>query len=314
MAGKVVKFGLLVAGAGCLTLGAVLLCRRGGGDSPDLLLPPVSGTPVAAQGSGLPALAGKAEITRTLPVATSEKNGGSAERQRQALALAGRFRQAIASGDPAQLDSALAEILPAWVALDPEAAANFARRLQSGPLRERILRKTVELWGVANTDAAMAWVVGGNERSGPETLLTVICLKVAETDPERAFLAAADYRFLERNPATGAALGDLLRQWAEKDAPAALQWTLLQPAGEARERFLGRVVVAQARTAPTESMALVLRELSPGAFQEEAVMAVLHQWALRDRTAARNWVSQLDSTDPLRIRARNELDGIERYR
>ncbi|MEO7341735.1 MAG: hypothetical protein ABI073_12720 [Luteolibacter sp.] len=56
-----------------------------------------------------------------------------------------------------------------------------------------------------------------------------------------------------------------------------------------------------------------MENVPAGRAQTEAVMAVLHQWALRDLTAAGKWVEDFPESD-LRTRAVSELNGIRQTR
>jgi hypothetical protein len=113
----------------------------------------------------------------------------------------------------------------------------------------------------------------------------------------------------DENPNAG--LAALAQRWAEKDFAAALDWALTR-AGEQRNQLIARLAFIQSQTSPIEADTLAVQNIPPGEAQTEAVMAVLHQWGLRDLPAAQQWVAQFPDSD-LRTRAINELAGIAEY-
>ncbi len=65
-------------------------------------------------------------------------------------------------------------------------------------------------------------------------------------------------------------------------------------------------------TEPAAAANFVVREIPPGSAQTEAVISILHQWALRNFDDAAAWV-ELFPDGEIRERAINELAGVRDY-
>src|SRR5688572_20433740 len=107
-----------------------------------------------------------------------------------------------------------------------------------------------------------------------------------------------------------AQIENLVQQLAAKNYAAALAFAREQPAGFVRDRLVERVAFVQAQGAPAEAARLVIAELAPGHRQAEAVVMVLHQWALNDPIGARGWVAMFPDGE-LKERVSRELNGLE---
>jgi hypothetical protein len=72
------------------------------------------------------------------------------------------------------------------------------------------------------------------------------------------------------------------------------------------------VAYAESESSPTDAASFVVGEMQAGPAQDEAAMAVLHQWALRDFTGASAWVNEFPEGN-MRERAIRELKGLASY-
>jgi hypothetical protein len=106
-------------------------------------------------------------------------------------------------------------------------------------------------------------------------------------------------------------LENLAQRWAEKDLAAAIQWADSLAPGEQRDRIIARAAFIQAQTSAETAAQSIVDRMSPGLAREEALISVLHQWALQDVSAAERWVEEQPS-GPLKIRAAAEIDAISR--
>ena len=105
---------------------------------------------------------------------------------------------------------------------------------------------------------------------------------------------------------------NLSQQWATKNYSAALAFVVKLPAGEERDHLIQRVAFVQAQGSPLEAAQLVVAEIRPGLVQEEAVIMVVHQWALNDQGGAAAWVQRFPESK-LRERAERELEGLKQF-
>ncbi len=99
-------------------------------------------------------------------------------------------------------------------------------------------------------------------------------------------------------------------QWCGKEPGAAIEWARGQPQGEWRERLLAGISSVLSRTDPITA-AQVVSGMEPGDLQDEAVIAVVHQWALIDSTAALEWAEAF-SESALRDRALMEIANLRK--
>jgi hypothetical protein len=159
-------------------------------------------------------------------------------------------------------------------------------------------------WARQNPEDASAWL--SNAPAGPkrDTVAEMVCAQLAQTDPAQAVTLAEHY-------AGGCSnlLENLVHQWADQDEPAARDYALNRPAGEERDRLLGRVAFVLSKENPAEAARLVAEQISPGEIQNEAAISVLHQWLLRDTYSAAAW-AQLFSASPIRERALKEAENV----
>jgi hypothetical protein len=86
---------------------------------------------------------------------------------------------------------------------------------------------------------------------------------------------------------------------------------LSRAAGEQRDQLIARLAFVRSQTSPIEAATLVAERIPAGGAQTEAAIAVLHQWALRDLSAAGQWATRFPEGE-LRSRAFSELGSIAR--
>ncbi|MEO7101040.1 MAG: hypothetical protein ABI162_16915 [Luteolibacter sp.] len=191
-------------------------------------------------------------------------------------------------------------------AADPARALAQAFALDIGSERESRIRDLLCAWATRDAEAALSWVSALENPAAQRSARSTVCLAVAEKDPRRAVGLALAHGTDEEDDC--GLLECLTLQWCEKESEAALDWAREQPPGEWRERLLGRVSFVLSKSDPAAAARLVAG-LEPGTVQDEAAMAVLHQWALKDPTAALKW-AQAFSQPILRERALAEISNL----
>ena len=107
----------------------------------------------------------------------------------------------------------------------------------------------------------------------------------------------------------GAGFDDLVQDWAEHDPMAALAWVERDETGAAGDRLLSRVVFSWAQADPARAIAAVMFHFESERARTDAVISVLHQWALREPKVAAIWAHGL-TAGPLRTRALDELEAL----
>ena len=72
---------------------------------------------------------------------------------------------------------------------------------------------------------------------------------------------------------------------------------------------LGLVAHRNAAPRPLAGARLAVADISPGPARDEAMISVLHQWALRDPETAKAWADSFRD-DKLKTRALAEIQGL----
>jgi len=127
----------------------------------------------------------------------------------------------------------------------------------------------------------------------------------SERDARSAFL----YAFGRRPTPSVIYQRDLLFQrWAASDFEGAEDFTDGLPAGDSRETLLGLLAMEALRIDPGQAAAIAMGDMTSGEIQTEAVVSIVHQWALKDHAAAHTWVAGFPEGE-LRERAEREIAG-----
>jgi hypothetical protein len=172
-----------------------------------------------------------------------------------------------------------------------------------------MLRTAAREWAAVSPSDALAWVSGLNDPEERRVLAESVVYRMAEQNPREALNLAIDSGF----GTEGSLIANLTQQWAEREPAAVQKWTLAQPASPMRDELVSRLTFVLSKQNPQDAGRLAIEEIADGITRNEAVMSVLHQWALRDAAGAAQWVAQFPG-GPLRDRARQELAGLAAQR
>lgn len=163
-------------------------------------------------------------------------------------------------------------------------------------LRERMALTQAALvrWGELAPEDAFAYVADLPETQLKGIVLRHVAIKLALEDPRRTAAAAADM-----NP--GASRSDVIptiaRIWAERDAPAAMEWADMLPNSLTREAALEGIRYVWSQSDPAAASADVV-QLPSGELRTNLMGSVAFAWASRDTEAAINWARSLpDGSD-----------------
>jgi hypothetical protein len=217
------------------------------------------------------------------------------------------FERAFQAASEDELDLVAATRLPDIVRRDPRKAARFAELQPASPRRYLLIRHLARFWGERDSQGALAWAeaLPDSQESGLAT--RAVCLAISHTDPAAAVRSCAEI----------AAEGDadfqgIFQAWAHADASSAGEWLAAQPANARLEKLRQRYVHVIAMTDPLDALRLAQEGISIPADRDEAVLSILHQWALRQPQAARDWATNRAPAH-LEARALAELEGIGSY-
>lgn len=265
--------------------------------------PPVPAAPTA---TAMPATTAESAVAYISPISTAQDR--LLPSTEHAASLEEEITRTLRYGSATERDHALNVLLPALVAQNPKAAARLAEKWELGYLRDELIRQTTMQWSAADIGAAVAWLAG-LENGDQGTAIPAVTAQVAQTDPASAIELAQAF-YLGTNDGS---LEHLAQLWTEEKPAEAVAWVTSQPVGFQRDRLLARIAHVRAQQDAGEASHLVLNFMSPGEVRDEAIIAVLRQWALRDPAGAADWVGQFP-TGPLLTRARNELETARKLR
>jgi hypothetical protein len=172
-------------------------------------------------------------------------------------------------------------------------------------LRDDFVHQVGKWWAARDSLAALEWSKALTDETDRANAVKAVCIEVAQHDP-----GLATRQWQSHGGGDESTLGNLAQSWASRDAAAATQWALELPGDGQRDRILSHVAFAVAASDPVAAATLVANDITPGETQSEAVISILHQWALRDAKAAREWVARFPE-GPLRERALKELAGAQ---
>ena len=144
------------------------------------------------------------------------------------------------------------------------------------------------------------------EQANRSILLVRKCLALAARDPLAAMDMAAANQLYDVDSGLAASL---IVQWARRDFDRAYEWTKMQEPRAWQDDMLARLAYLRAQTDPIAAARLVATDISAGPARDEAVISVIHQWALRDARGAELWAQSLPDEN-LRERATEEIAGV----
>ncbi len=215
--------------------------------------------------------------------------------------LVAEIHRLLAPGAPIDRNRLIQELLPRLVAIDPIAATTLLGGIEAGPLREEMVRQLARLLSASDIHTALAWLTRLPEPDRKPAAEAVIA-QVSQTDPAGALGVASTL---------GVGLDDgrqehLMQLWTEEKPTDALAWVTTQPATPERDRLLARAIHVRAQQDPADAVRLTLAHIPAGSAQDEALLGVIRQWAIREPAAAAEWVRNLPH-GPLLSRAQAEL-------
>lgn len=228
-------------------------------------------------------------------------------RMGEAWELSQELRKALMSPDAASGEPLASELLSRLLNIAPEHAARIAESIEPEDGRDQILLRVAQGWGSRDVSAALAWASGLSDEGERHDALVEISLEAANRDPSAAADIALEYGLDGESPSI---LPLLCQIWAEDNIRGVLSWSEKHAERLPHDEVVARIAFVQAQTEPAEAARLVAMQIEPGTVQDEAVMAVLHQWALRDPDEPLRWVERF-SDGPLKERALAELHGVQ---
>jgi hypothetical protein len=219
------------------------------------------------------------------------------------------FESAFHATSEEELDLFAAARLPDLVRRDPHKVARFVELEPSSKQREVLVRHVSRLWGESDAEGAFAWAEDLPDSQERDLAGRAICLSLAQTNPSDAVNRCA---WIVADAAGEADFQGVFQAWVQSDPVSASEWLDAQPASARVDKLRQRQVHVLAQTKPLTALRLTQDGFTSPSVRDEAVLAVLHQWALQDPDAARDWAANYAPVE-LRPRAISEIEGLESY-
>jgi hypothetical protein len=197
-------------------------------------------------------------------------------------------------------------------AVDEKTSANFAAKattaaaMEPGAERETALREAAVQWAAAAPERAEAWAASLPLPAERQAALSTVCLSASDTAPLWSIDMAA------RNHLGDGITQNVSKRWASRDFASAMQWAENLAPGKDRDALLSAVLITRAKDEPSQAASLIATKIPPGDMQDEAVIATVHQWLLKDPDKAGDWIDQFPE-GPTREKAIEEYEGMARY-
>jgi len=218
------------------------------------------------------------------------------------------IRRALDSKNPADQEKVFETQLPLLVKMDPWAAAKLAESSpQNGEWRSELMRVVAQKWAESEPEEVGKWVGQLQNPDERDTMLSCACFQIADKDPLLALQVLIRQGVdSERREVM---LGNLARQWASQDIATATKWARSCEPGEVRDTLFLNIAVAQSKVSPEDAASIVSEQITPGAMQEEAAIAVVRTWAVQDVKGAVSWAKRFPPGE-LRDRVMREISQI----
>ncbi len=200
-------------------------------------------------------------------------------------------------------------LLQRWAEYDAVAAAEAAARLPSEE-RAEAYESVARVWARQTLVEPRAWGERIPEPKLREVVLATIAAESIESDPGTAVEIAAKLS----SPAVRDDLIDGgVAVWAAADPEGALAEASGFPDGPIRDQALSSLALAWSDREPVTAVQFVLRSVSAGVRQENAVFGILQRWAVNDPASAALWAGQFPE-GPIRQRALATVSRVEQRR
>lgn len=156
--------------------------------------------------------------------------------------LALEIERTLVAVDPAQRETAFAQLLPRLLREDPQRVAGMLARQPPGGARDALRHEVTRQWTRLDRDAAVAWMKSLADETERRDSATIAMRTLAASSPAEA-IAVADQFGVGRDDGS---LEHLVQIWATEDPEAASRWIATQPADDPRTRQL-RTRIEQVR-------------------------------------------------------------------
>lgn len=195
--------------------------------------------------------------------------------------------------DEAERRSAYEAITRAWTQCDPQAAAQWAARIQDDVLAKRGLMNTVfETWTESDPKAASAYAAALEQADQsyaiPGVAASWAAMKPADAMEWAESLPDEDARTLAEH--------SVVRIWASDEPDLVALWAMQQPEGFARADDVRTIVEEWLKQDANAAVAWVSK-LEPGPSRDSAYDVIADKFSVSAPTIAVQWANGIDRAD-----------------
>jgi hypothetical protein len=186
-------------------------------------------------------------------------------------------------------------LLRRWTERDPAAAAAWVASLSNdAPGKNESLSLVASVWAGKKLDDAAAWAKGISDPFSRERAVISVGYEAARTFPREALTLAAE---LMPGDGRDALLAHAAAQWAIESPEDVVNWAGRISEVNIRDRILASAAEAWSDQDPVAAANMVVERLTPGRFQEDAVMGIVQRWMQKEPEAALAWIQRFPEGD-----------------
>ncbi|MCW1924327.1 hypothetical protein OKA05_17305 [Luteolibacter arcticus] len=177
------------------------------------------------------------------------------------------------------------------VGFNPQRSAARIETLPGVIQRSEATLELARRWSCRDTGAALVWARQLPEDVRRKEALYLVVAEVGRKNLEAGLALVSEYDL--GRPGYRLA-GDLVAQWAERDAAAAWDWASKHANETGRADLLGRIAIVVAQSDPEAAAMLIAEGQFPDLeVRNQAAIAVIHKWTQRDPDDTAKWVREL---------------------
>ena len=170
--------------------------------------------------------------------------------------------------------------------VQPELAVDLARSLPAGAGRNQAILDGFNQWARSDNDSLLRWAGAAQDPAILRLARSAAIEYWAGADPKKAaaMLTTSGLGTGDRDNA----IGQIARQWAQRDSSEALTWAQSLPPGQQLESI--PFILSQRAIANPKSAVEEAEQLADARLRRRSLQTVVTEWAGRDGSAAGTWL------------------------
>jgi len=179
-------------------------------------------------------------------------------------------------------------LLRRWADIDPRSATQWATQTPSDIRSDAVAAATAQ-WAEKDFSAAEAWATQLSDGSGRVAAIESVIGAAVYANPKEALTLAAE---LPEDPTRDQLIINAAGTWAASAPQDAATWAKQVSDDRLRQQVVSAIAIRWSDTDPVSAADLIANSLPSGDIQDEALIAIVERWGLKDPNAAKQWVQQ----------------------